>query len=89
MAVLRYVKESPRTLYGVIRYVSDEKTTIPELIFGIGVNPELAYEEMMLVKRLYAKERQRQYKQMVLSFKSALSHHCGTTGTASGGKVDL
>lgn len=68
MAVLRYVKESPRTLYGVLEYVSDNKKTSPELIFGIGVNPQRAFEEMMLVKQLHIKERQRQYKQIILSF---------------------
>jgi hypothetical protein len=68
MSIVEFVNENPRTLYGIIRYVKNDSKTKPALIIGFGLDPSIAFEEMLFTKIAYHKEAGRQYKQIVVSF---------------------
>lgn len=71
MSIVEFIKENPRTLYGIIEYVKDNKKTESSLCFGYGVNPRYAYQEMQFVKIAYQQEDRRQYKQIIVSFEDS------------------
>lgn len=69
MSILKAVNGSPRTLEEMYRYLTDPKKTIPQMTFGIGVNPKSAVKEMTMIQKMYHyEELQNQYKQFVFSF---------------------
>ncbi len=68
MSYFKFIHQNPRTLFGEIRYVKDENKTFPALVYGFGVNPDSAFEEMDTVKKLWNKTDGRQYKQYMFSF---------------------
>lgn len=52
-----------------IQYITNHKKTSKDLVGGIGVNCENAYERMQIVKHFYGKEGGREYIHFVVSFK--------------------
>ncbi|MDF2571540.1 MAG: hypothetical protein K0R55_3144 [Sporomusa sp.] len=70
MSILKSIDTNQRTLYGMIEYSKDNRKAPKELLYGFGVNPMYAYEEMQLVKQLFNKIGGRQYKQIIFSFDS-------------------
>jgi len=51
-----------------INYITKDEKTSEHLITGINCNPESAFNEMMITKRMYNKERGRQFIHFVHSF---------------------
>lgn len=52
-----------------IQYITNRKKTSKDLIGGIGINYDNAYERMRTVKRFYGKEGGREYIHFVVSFR--------------------
>ncbi len=52
-----------------IQYITNHKKTSKDLVGGIGVNCENAYERMQFVKHFYGKEGGREYIHFAVSFK--------------------
>lgn len=70
MSYFKFIHQNPRTLFGVIHYVKNEKKTYPTTMYGFGVDPESAFEEMDTVKKLWHQTGGRQYKHFMFSFDS-------------------
>lgn len=68
MSYFKFIHENPRTLFGIIHYVNDVKKTNQPLMYGFGVDPEHAFEEMDAVKRIWHQTDGRQYKHYIFSF---------------------
>jgi len=68
----QYIEKMIETNQGkrVLEYVSQEKKTTAKLITGINCisNPEGAYNDMMIVKKMYDKEGGRMFKHFVHSY---------------------
>lgn len=74
MAVCVFFKRKNTTahsLKSIINYILDDEKTTEDLSFGFGVTPkaELAFDEMMSVKRAFNKTDKRQYIHFAISFK--------------------
>lgn len=52
-----------------VQYITNHKKTSKDLIGGIGVNCDNAYERMQIVKQFYGKDGGREYMHFVVSFK--------------------
>ncbi|WP_094607186.1 hypothetical protein SPSIL_058070 [Sporomusa silvacetica DSM 10669] len=70
MSYFEFVGKNPRTLYGMINYAKNEKKTKPPLMYGFGVHPDSAYEEMSAVKEIWHQTGGRKYRQFFFSFDS-------------------
>ncbi len=70
MSYFKFIHQNPRTLFGVIYYVNNEAKTHPDLMYGFGVDPDSAFEEMATVKQLWNQTDGRQYKHFMFSFDS-------------------
>ena len=68
MSYVKIINNNTMTLYGVINYITDCNKTNINFIFGLGIDPNCAYDEMMLTKKVYDKTSGRQYKHFILSF---------------------
>lgn len=74
MSILKFVHSTPRALTDMYAYLTDINKTDYEHIFGIGVNPRHAVEEMTYVHNLYRRKHLlHQYKQVIFSFDKGLS----------------
>ncbi len=74
MAVCVFFKRKNTTthsLKSIINYILDDEKTTEDLSFGFGVTPkaELAFDEMMSVKKAFNKTDGRQYIHFAVSFK--------------------
>jgi len=70
MSYFKFIHQNPRTLFGVINYVQNEEKTCPSLIYGFGIDPNFAFEEMDTVKKIWSQTDGRQYKHFMFSFDS-------------------
>lgn len=70
MSILKFIGSNRRTLYGVIRYVKRDGNA---LVYGFGVNPDYAVEEMRLVKEVFNQTEGREYKHFIFSFDSNIN----------------
>lgn len=73
MSYLKVVNQNPRTLFGIIHYVKNEAKTTSPLMYGFGLSPEYAFEEMDYIKNLFHKEDGREYKHFIFSFDSNMN----------------
>ena len=73
MSYFKFINQNPRTLFGVVNYVQNEKKTDLTAMYGFGVNPESAFEEMDTVKKLWNQTDGRQYKHFMFSFDSDIT----------------
>ena len=78
MAIIKFIGNNRRTLYGQVEYLKDPKKTSSEYSYGFGVNPDFATEDMRTIKLLYHQEDGRQYKQFILSFDSQEQNELAT-----------
>ena len=80
MSLLRYINDHNRgtdSLNRIINYVTrKEQGSNAALLYGIGINPYKAYEQMLLGKRLYHQDGGKQYQHLVLSHDSDMD--CAT-----------
>ena len=70
MSYFKFIHKNPRTLSGVISYAKNDAKTHPDLMYGFGVDPESAFEEMATVKQIWNQTDRRQYKHFMFSFDS-------------------
>lgn len=69
MSILKFVNGCHRSLIQMQDYLLDEKKTIPEMTFGIGINRDYPAEQMSLVQKYYyAANLINPYKQIIFSF---------------------
>lgn len=69
MSILKFERMTPRNLEQMYKHITDEKKTDKELVFGIGVNPFYAVDEMEFVRKIHHKEYfLHQYVQVIFSF---------------------
>lgn len=69
MSILKIEPRTPKSLEEMYLYLTDLYKTDAHGIFGIGVNPRQAVQEMEFVQRCYYKERLlHPYVQMILAF---------------------
>ena len=75
MSILRFEDRTPRTIEGMIDYMDDERKKMDEVmkgeenVFGIGVNPHTAKEEMQFIRDLHHREDiTHPYVQVILGF---------------------
>lgn len=72
MSYFKFCNKNPRTLYGIISYVKRENKDDQVLMYGFGVDPETAFEEMEFAKQIWHQTTGRQYKHFIFSFDSNL-----------------
>lgn len=70
MSYFKFVNQNPRTLFGIINYATNEEKTNKTLIYGFGIDPAHAFEEMDAVKQMWHQTSGRQYKHFIFSFDS-------------------
>ncbi|GBG56595.1 mobilization protein [Sporomusaceae bacterium FL31] len=73
MSYFEFVGKNPRTLYGILKYVKNEEKTKHPLMYGFGLQPDSAYEEMKAVQKLWHQTNGRQYRQFFFSFDSNIN----------------
>lgn len=60
------------SLKGTIAYITKEEKTKPHLICGFNCNPQTAYEEMVLTKKIYNKDKEDGKNRMLIHFSQNL-----------------
>lgn len=69
MSILKFERRTPKSLAAMYDYVTDVNKTDFEHIFGIGVNPLYAVQEMEFVQQIYHKTNLlHPYLQVIFSF---------------------
>lgn len=56
MSILKFEHRTPRNLRQMYEHIVDHHKTDPDLIFGIGLNPLSAIDDMNFIKKIYYKE---------------------------------
>lgn len=68
MAILKFVNGSNKSVEDVISYIMNPAKTLPNCIFGIGVNPFNAAEEFLFVQKIWLRSyKVKPYKQIIFS----------------------
>lgn len=71
MSILKFETRTPRSLSEMYSYMTNPAKTDDYCIFGIGLNPAYAVEEMQFIQSLYHKESLlHPYIQVIFSFDS-------------------
>ena len=71
MAVVEFVNRKNRTYAGmrfVIDYVLNPKKTVENIVTGVGLNPDNAFNEMVTLKKLMGKTDKRLWYHFIQSF---------------------
>lgn len=68
MSVLSFKPLGIRSLQEMYEYMVNPIKTDEHLIFGIGINPRYALEEMQIAQQMFCKKEENDYKQVILSF---------------------
>lgn len=69
MSILKFVDGTPKNLRAMYNYMVDSSKTNPKWIFGLGVNPTSAVEEMKFVQQVYGYYNlMHEYKQCIFCF---------------------
>lgn len=69
MSILKFENRTPRSLSKMYEYMIDPQKTDVSAIFGIGVNPSNAVNEMKFIQNLYRKENlTHEYLQIIFVF---------------------
>ena len=69
MSILKFENRTPKDLHAMLEYCKDEKKTDEHGIFGIGLNPKIAAEEMRLVQLVNNKDcLLHEYVQIIFAF---------------------
>ena len=69
MSILKFESRTPKSLQEMYDYLVDSNKTSPQWIFGIGVNPMNAVNEMKLVQYLYGRYNlTHEYTQIIFCF---------------------
>ena len=69
MSILKFEHRTPRNLQEMYDYMLDSRKTSIQWIFGIGVNPANAVEEMRFVQKIYGYwNLLHEYKQIIFCF---------------------
>lgn len=68
MSYFKFVNKNPRNLIGIVDYVKGEKRSSLSLVYGFGIDPEYAVEEMETIKKIWNQTDGRQYKHYIFSF---------------------
>lgn len=69
MSILKFENRTPRSLQEMYDYMTDRTKTSPQWVFGLGVNPMNAVDEMKLVQYIYGRHHlKHEYKQIIFCF---------------------
>ena len=69
MSILKFESSTPRNLQDMYSYMIDREKTAPQFIFGIGVNPINAVQEMKLIQHIHGYYNLvHEYKQVIFCF---------------------
>lgn len=76
MSILKIEPRTPKSMQEMYDYLIDARKTDVQGLFGIGVNPRYAVQEMEFVQRYFCKERLlHPYVQMILAFDIGLCYN--------------
>lgn len=68
MSILNFPQVGRRNLENMYNYIVDPNSTQNILIFGLGINPRYAIEEMKFAHFAFCNSREHYYQQIIFSF---------------------
>lgn len=74
MSILKFEHRTPRSLQNMYDYITDINKTDSNYIFGIGINPSYAVDEMHFVQNMYHANIFHPYLQVIFSFDSNVNY---------------
>ena len=75
MSVLKFPSIGSKTLEEMYKYIVDINSTKGLIIFGLGVNPNFALQEMEFAHLVFNNNRQKQYQQVIFSFDNGVQEN--------------